>query len=115
MEEKNDQWAIVELFGHTKIAGKISESVIGGCSFVRVDVPGFKDHQPFTKLYGQGAIYSISFVDEETAMYAVNSFQETPIDKWSARQMVESQNIALSNNHGIEAECEDEDEDEIPY
>lgn len=39
MSEKFEQWAIVDLFGHTRIAGKVSEQVIGGCSFVRVDVP----------------------------------------------------------------------------
>ena len=41
MSEKKDQWAIVELFGHQRIAGKISEHAVGGCSFVRIDVPEF--------------------------------------------------------------------------
>jgi hypothetical protein len=39
-----DQWCIVELFGHTKIAGKVSEAQIGGQSFIRVDVPQI-EHQ----------------------------------------------------------------------
>jgi hypothetical protein len=34
-----EQWAIVEIFGHQRIAGRLTEQTIGGCSFVRVDVP----------------------------------------------------------------------------
>ena len=32
-------WAIVEIFGHTRIAGRISEQSFGGAALVRVDVP----------------------------------------------------------------------------
>lgn len=86
--DKFEQWAIVELFGHSRIAGKVSEQVIGGCSFVRVDVPPVNDNQPFTKLYGQGAIYAMTFVDEETAVGAATQLRETPIDEFSSRRMM---------------------------
>ena len=32
-------FALVEIFGHTRIAGKVTEQVIAGTGFVRVDVP----------------------------------------------------------------------------
>lgn len=88
-EDKFNQWAIVELFGHTRIAGRVTEQVIGGCSFVRVDVPKTDSNQSFTKLFGQGAIYAISFVDEETAIGVAAMLNEKPIDVWSARKMLE--------------------------
>jgi hypothetical protein len=31
------EWAIIELFGHQRIAGRVSEQTIGGCAFVRDD------------------------------------------------------------------------------
>ena len=34
-----DAWAIVEALGHNLFAGKVSEHVIGGAGFIRVDVP----------------------------------------------------------------------------
>ena len=37
--ETFEHWCIVELFGHQRIAGKVSEQTIGGGAFVRVDVP----------------------------------------------------------------------------
>ena len=78
-QQKLEAWAIVELFGHTRIAGHVSEFVIGGASFVRVDVPEVANVPAFTRLYGPSAIYSISFVDEETARQAVSAIVPRPI------------------------------------
>ena len=77
--DKLEAWAIVELFGHTRIAGHVSEFVVGGMSFVRVDVPEVGDVQGFTKLYGPSAIYSITFVDEETAVHVTEVTAPQPI------------------------------------
>lgn len=43
-------WAIVELFGHSKIAGEISEQTIAGGPFLRVDVPETERESAFTRL-----------------------------------------------------------------
>lgn len=107
MSEKFSQWAIVELFGHTKISGLITEQTIGGNSFIRVDVPKLNDQQPFTKLFSQGAIYSITFVDEETATLAAKSYQEKPIDVWSIMKMIEDKK-SISYNENLEDNEEDE-------
>lgn len=83
--EKLGAWAIVELFGHTRIAGFVSEFQVGGAAFVRVDVPEVAGDErdaataPFTKLFGPSAIYSIAFVDEETARRAVGVIRSKPI------------------------------------
>ena len=42
----NGFWAIVEIFGHQRIAGFLSEQTIGGQSFVRVDVPDLPGDTP---------------------------------------------------------------------
>ena len=88
MTEKFDQWAIVEIMGHQRLAGRVTEQTIGGVCFVRVDVPECQGIKPFTKLLGAGAVYAITVVDKETAMAAAEHMREVPIDEWSARQMV---------------------------
>jgi len=80
--DKLDAFAVVELFGHTRIAGRVFEFVIGGTSFVRVDVPEVEHTPAFTKLYGPAAIYSITFTDEETVRWAVAAVQPQPITIW---------------------------------
>lgn len=88
MSEKFEQWAIVEIMGHQRLAGKVTEQAIGGASFVRVDVPEVEGCQPFTKLLGNSAIYAITITDEETAKAAARHFQQRPMDEWSARAML---------------------------
>lgn len=82
MTEKFEQFAIVELMGRNVIAGLVSEAVIGGQAFVRIDVPGTQDTPAFTKFYGAGAIYCITPTDEETARAAVAGLRQKPIDVW---------------------------------
>ena len=90
MENKTfEEWAIVEIFGHQRIAGRVSEQTIGGCSFVRVDVPECPKHQAFTKLYGQGAIYAMTITDEKTARMAAESYAPEPMDQWTVQRMIE--------------------------
>lgn len=76
MTETNErfaQWAIVEIMGHKKFAGFVSEQTIGGTAFVRVDVPEIvletadRVLPAFSKLFGAGSIYCISPCTEETA------------------------------------------------
>lgn len=82
MSEKFEQFAIVELFGHQIIAGKVSEQVIGGQGFIRVDVPAVEGYEAFTKFYGAGAIYAITPCDEGTALASVMGLKGKPIDVW---------------------------------
>jgi hypothetical protein len=83
MSDKFTEWAIIELFGHQRIAGRISEQQIGGCAFVRVDVPENEEQKPYTKLLGQGSIYAITVTDEKTARAAAYYLKHEPMDKWT--------------------------------
>lgn len=90
----NGFWAIVEIFGHQRIAGFLSEQTIGGQSFVRVDVPeiatkpdgryesGDGPVAAHSKLYGPGAIYAISPVDEALARVAAAQIRHKPVQSY---------------------------------
>jgi len=75
-----DQWCILELFGRQVIAGQVTEQVIGGCSFIRIDVPETENQPAFTRFYGQGAIYAMTPVSEEAARIALKQFRPEPVN-----------------------------------
>lgn len=79
------EWAVVELFGHNRIAGLVSEQAIGGASFIRVDVPAVGDNPAYTKFYGGAAIYAITPTSQELATLAASRIGHVPVDPWIIR------------------------------
>ena len=84
-----DQWALVELMGHQRIAGRVTEEEIGGSKFVRVDVPEMEGVQPLTKFLGPSSIYAITPVSEAAALRLASGIKAAPVSIWDAKRMVE--------------------------
>jgi len=82
-KETFDTWAIIELFGHSKLAGRVSEQTLGGATFLRVDVPEVAGCPAFTRFYGASAVYAITPVDEETARQVVRALRPRPVHVYS--------------------------------
>lgn len=80
-DAKFGTWAMVELFGHTRLAGYVSEFSIGSASYIRVDVPkvGSTVPEPFTKIYGPAAIYCITPCSEEAVKVALLEIKPRPL------------------------------------
>ena len=79
MGEKFESWAIVELFGHQKVAGQVSEQQIAGQAMLRVDVPEMEGQAGWTRFYGGNAVYSVTPADEATTRAAAAMLQARPI------------------------------------
>ena len=84
MEEKQDVWAIVEIMGHDRYAGRVSEFTRFGPPLTRVEVPGEDGQIKWEKYFGPGAIYAITPVDEATARLEALRCSPTPITVYSA-------------------------------
>lgn len=87
--EKFDLWGIVELFGHQRIAGKLTEQNVAGANMLRVDVPESKEAPPFTRFLNHAAIYAINPTTEEVAKMVAEQLQAKPIDSWDIRKFSE--------------------------
>lgn len=80
--EQFDHWYIIEIFGHQRIAGRVTEQAIGGVSFIRVDVPEVDGIPQHTRLYGGAAIYSLNPVAEVVARAAAKMFRSVPVSPY---------------------------------
>jgi hypothetical protein len=81
-EEQKEMWALVELFGHQRIAGKITQAELGSGELIRVDVPAVRDRAALTKFYNVKAIYGITPVDEATATRIAGDIHAAPVSEW---------------------------------
>ena len=76
-------WALVELFGHQRIVGFLSQQTFGTGVLFRVDVPdllkeGKVVRVGFTRYFGLSAIYSITPVSIDVVRTLLPSIDGTP-------------------------------------
>lgn len=80
---KFDSWAIVELMGHRKLAGRVSEQIVAGVPLLRIDVPDAGPKIPgFTTFYGASSIYSLTPTTEEICRAYSATHRERPIQAY---------------------------------
>ena len=77
MAEKFDHWGILELMGHQRTAGRLTEEMIAGSNLLRVDIP-INAHEFRTAYYGSSAIYALHVTSEETARKAAGAMSVKP-------------------------------------
>lgn len=85
-EEKDAElksWALVELFGHQRIVGFLSQQTFGTGVLFRVDVPdllkdGKRVRDGFTRYFGLSSIYSITPVSEDVVRQLLPTCDGTP-------------------------------------
>lgn len=68
-EQRFEHWAVVDLFGHQRLAGRVTEQVIAGTGFLRIDVPR-EDGSFVTKLQNPKSVYAMAPCSEEVAREA---------------------------------------------
>lgn len=79
IEHDTKAWAIVELMGHRRLAGEVSQSTMFGVPLLRIDIPAVGEIPANTQMYGASAVYCVSIVEETVARAAAQSLQASPI------------------------------------
>lgn len=89
--EKFDSWAIVELMGHRKMAGRVSEQVIAGTALLRIDVPEYGEdgnaEPSFTQFYGASSIYCLTPTTEEICRKFAARYRDRPVSAYELPQL----------------------------
>ncbi len=122
--EKLNTWAIVDLFGHSQIAGRVSDVLIAGAPFLRVDVPDVGDTPEYTRYYHPNAIYSIAPVAEEVARAKAVHLQARPVQVYELPKLAAGRRerylctgcgeLAAAEPGELCPSCEADDEDDEP-
>lgn len=76
-----EQWAIVELMGHVRLAGRLTEEERFGSKLGRLDIPT-ADGGFVTKLFGGSSVYAVTFVNEGAARAVALRSQVQPVHSW---------------------------------
>lgn len=80
MKNEQDIWAIVELMGKNRLAGRITEQIIAGRGFVRVEVPDTPAASGYTRYVATTAICALTPVPADVARDAAAQLGEPAVD-----------------------------------
>jgi hypothetical protein len=99
--ETFDEFAKVELFGHTVLIARVTKAPIG--DFIRADVLNADGSVSHTKLLNPKAIYALSLIDRDVALALAQRYQaEPPATRYELPQ------IAAPAPASIDAEEDDD-------
>lgn len=99
-----DEWAILELLGHVRTAGRITEVTLFGAAMGRIDIPT-PDGGMITQFFGGGSVYRMTPTTEEIARVVALSNQPAPVYRFELREIAEPSDSRIPD---------DADEDMIP-
>lgn len=106
IESGFNQWAIIELMGHVKIAGHVTEVEMFGSKLGRVDIP---NGDGFTTQYFNGSsLYRLTPTTEEIARGVAKSNQPAPVYRW---ELPEVKQLPAGEPDHLERDYDDEDDD----
>jgi len=84
-KESFSGYAVLELMGHRRLVGMLSEATIAGAAFIRIDLSD-ADGNPTTQFYAPSAVYAITPTTEEIARRAAKTNNVAPISAWELRE-----------------------------
>ena len=74
-----ENWAILEIMGHERLAGKIFETNIAGVPMLRVEVPATEKLPGFVRLLSGASIFSLTPVPQDVATIVAGQLQKTAV------------------------------------
>lgn len=96
MSEQADEWFIVELMGHIRLAGKVTVDERFGGKLSRIDIPGPKLVDStgdgvdtwVTQWFGAAGVYRITACTEATAREVAAFGSPSPVGRWEMRPLL---------------------------
>ena len=112
-----EAWAVVELMGHRRLAGFVTEQEVFGAGLLRIDVPGEGDAMT-TQFYSPAALYCLTPVSETVARaYAAKNYMR-PISAFDLALPAPAIKRAYPDDDDGEFEDDsrvEDDEDDTPF
>lgn len=89
-QDNSNQWAIVEIFGHKTVAGKVTKDT-SLFPMLRIDVPATTIYPSYTIEHGPSAVFSILYVSEDIARSTAEALKIDPITVYNPELITREQ------------------------
>lgn len=94
-----DEWLVLELMGHRRIAGHVTEQEVAGRGFLRIEIPADDGTTFATQFYSPTAVYGFTPVSEETARAFAKGHRPRPVTRFDL-PAIETSATGVGNEFG---------------
>src|ERR1700722_18725577 len=84
-----ESWCVLEMMGHIRLGGKVTEENHFGVVMGRIDIPQ-EDGKWITQFFGGSAVFRITPCDEATARAVAATSRPAPIQPYEMPKLVHS-------------------------
>jgi len=77
-----DEWCLVELMGHRRVAARVSEATIAGAGFLRLDEPAVNGTPGRTQFVAPGSVYALHPTTEAVVTAMAAKWRTDPVQRW---------------------------------
>jgi hypothetical protein len=103
-----ESWSLIEIMGHQRLAGMVTETTVAGAAMLRVDVPEIDGVPGFTTFLGAGSIYRLTPVSEDIARRMAVQLRIKPVHAYEMPGLPAP--APERNDHDEDDDFEDEDD-----
>lgn len=110
MADPFEGWAIVELMGHRRLAGYVTEEEHFGTAMLRLDVHGLDDAKTaaVTQFYGGSSVYCVTPATEEIARGLGERLKPAPVQQY---ELPAAEPVRRHVSDGVDDDWLEEDDD----
>lgn len=101
-------WCLLELMGHVKMAGFVTEEERFGVKMGRIDVPATDGEEPFTQYFGGSAVYRMTPITESMALAFATRNRPRPVHVYELQASM-TRRVVHDFENDVDYEFEDED------
>ncbi len=109
-----DQWCLLEIMGHQRYAGRVTEQTIGGTSFLRIHIPATPGKVAFTKFFSASSVYAITPIAEDLARGIAQKLDQEPISVYDLPEALREKLRQLATPRINRAPYNDDGNDDDP-
>lgn len=112
VRERFQQWAVLELMGHRRLAGFVTEEEIAGVGLLRLDVPGVDGEPEQTQYYHPNALYCLTPTTEEIAKAVAAYNRPNPVHRYELPAPQAAPHGHEGDEYADVGEDDDQDDDD---
>jgi hypothetical protein len=109
--ERFESWAILELMGHVRMAGRVTEEERFGAKMGRIDVPGAEGGYT-TVYFGGGSVYRMTPTTEAIARAVATHNAPEPVHRWELPRPEAAAEVLDGTGAGRVLDPEDDESEE---